>query len=1211
MKPIRKVLAAALLGAAAFFCSSVSATAETLFAGYFDIQTGSPAGTEVNGKVHLLENKNAHQTPIPAPYTLAIASDPSGVFELVNQRDSVSRLFGTLKVKAGQSVSATPTDYPLTVTLSSGASTLATANLVVRGIAQPLLNGFLSFASSHALAESELWGGANYNDATVGTMLTEIETNNGRFNGYTFYALPISSFANTGGTLGNQWVDVMKKIGGLGKAYKQSATYGPGGTPTNHTRLKLALYSAMTALLEKFPVDPATVIFNGSPIGTDYGDGFFRLNEKGVITFNDLSHQWRFTDPMTGPAVWLMPDLLADVRSGNSVATTLHEHLVRFFQLSFGNPVSYREINSPGARWGQLTDTNHTEGAFSDANLGHRFRGWVTLPAIWADYNRPITYVPYWYAGYYTSFPTALYMPGWTPHGVLDDYIFWVRHAFRDAHQFGQSGFQPDGTVSHHTDSASDAAMWAYGGEWLIEPSISYKMLKDTGIDLGSEGYQFIADRYLHAYDKMIYKKDFDFTVSGRSYYGDSKTKFTAGLPGNINALLAAKQPTTVITSEAALINWRNALSAGTQSVTGNFPFWVGNLMVHRQGGAVASTDSFYFSVKMANDRTMGAEDFEAVGKSWHSGSGILQTKVTGNEYDINVKRRWDWHALPGLTEEWRTDAIPTEGSNAAKGSNYAGMASDGSCGFAAMRYRPLTTVSPHYSAAQADKAWFFPGAEAIALGSSVGRVETGQSKNIITTVDQTRWDGSLSYSVNGGAVVTITAGTSVDQTVSLTGPTWLHQGSTGYVVFPQGAQPLYIRGGAAVVDTSPSDTSTVPIIHLAVGHGVTPATSGLTKYFYVVVPNITAAEMPGYLADLQGNLEVVSNGNNVQGICDHTLGVVQLAFHTAATVTTSSGLQVSADRPALVQLRRNGAQWELAVTDPTHNVQAGAINLTLNIPLRVGTYAYTLPGIHPRPGENVQVTDIPNGVAVSVNLPDLSDDASYDYQAALYAGAPISISVPEAPASASLKYHWKLDDGTGSLAADSTGSGLNGTVLGAAWTPGVLGGALSFDGVDDTVTMATPNLSTNTCTIAGWVKRIGTQAQYAGLVFSRSGANTCGLHFGTANELRYTWKGTGYTFNSGMVPSDGVWTFVALVISPTNARFYMDDGSGLVTVAHNSTQQVVTFGSALRLGRDPNGGPPRYFKGLLDDMRVYDAALSAEEILALSQTWRQTSYFP
>ncbi|WP_075089377.1 hypothetical protein [Verrucomicrobium spinosum] len=389
MKPIRKVLAAALLGAAAFFCSPVSATAETLFAGYFDIQTGSPAGAEVNGKIHLLENKNAHQVPIPASHTLAIASDPSGVFELVNQRDSVSRLFGALKVKAGQSVSASPVDYPLTVTLSSGASTLATVNLVVRGVTQPLLNGFLSFASSHALADGDLWGGGNYSDATVGTMLTEIEANNGRFSGYTFYTLPISNFVNTNGALGNQWVEVIKKIGGLGKAYKQSAMYGPGGTPANHTRLKLALYSAMTALLEKFPVDPATVLFNGTPIGTDYGDGFFRLNEKGVIKFNDLSHQWRFTDPMTGPAVWLMPDLLADVRSGNAVATALHEHLVRFFQLSFGNPVSYREINSPGARWGQLTDTNHTEGAFSDANLGHRFRGWVTLPAIWLTTTGP------------------------------------------------------------------------------------------------------------------------------------------------------------------------------------------------------------------------------------------------------------------------------------------------------------------------------------------------------------------------------------------------------------------------------------------------------------------------------------------------------------------------------------------------------------------------------------------------------------------------------------------------------------------------------------------------------------------------------------------------------------------------------------------------------------------------------------------------------
>jgi len=47
---------------------------------------------------------------------------------------------------------------------------------------------------------------------------------------------------------------------------------------------------------------------------------------------------------------------------------------------------------------------------------------------------------------------------------------------------------------------------------------------------------------------------------------------------------------------------------------------------------------------------------------------------------------------------------------------------------------------------------------------------------------------------------------------------------------------------------------------------------------------------------------------------------------------------------------------------------------------------------------------------------------------------------------------HWKLDDGEGGVAADATGRGNDGDVIGAAWTTGQLAGALHFDGIDDYV---------------------------------------------------------------------------------------------------------------------------------------------------------------
>ena len=53
---------------------------------------------------------------------------------------------------------------------------------------------------------------------------------------------------------------------------------------------------------------------------------------------------------------------------------------------------------------------------------------------------------------------------------------------------------------------------------------------------------------------------------------------------------------------------------------------------------------------------------------------------------------------------------------------------------------------------------------------------------------------------------------------------------------------------------------------------------------------------------------------------------------------------------------------------------------------------------------------------------------------------------------------YWNFDEGTGTTAADSSGSGNNGTLVnGSTWTAGKVGnGALQFDGVDDSVNAGT-----------------------------------------------------------------------------------------------------------------------------------------------------------
>ena len=136
-----------------------------------------------------------------------------------------------------------------------------------------------------------------------------------------------------------------------------------------------------------------------------------------------------------------------------------------------------RTIDNPTARWFELIDTKRSNGLWSDANIGHRLRLWTCIVYFLQDYNRPITDVPYFYDDFgfeaftkksQTVVPTHFH---WSAVGQCH----WRdgrpdRHHARfvsscDPHR--QSGFLPDGFISHHCDQGNDAAMKAYGFEWL------------------------------------------------------------------------------------------------------------------------------------------------------------------------------------------------------------------------------------------------------------------------------------------------------------------------------------------------------------------------------------------------------------------------------------------------------------------------------------------------------------------------------------------------------------------------------------------------------------------------------------------------------------------------------------------------------------------------------------------------------------------------
>jgi len=199
----------------------------------------------------------------------------------------------------------------------------------------------------------------------------------------------------------------------------------------------------------------------------------------------------------------------------------------------------------------------------------------------------------------------------------------------------------------------------------------------------------------------------------------------------------------------------------------------------------------------------------------------------------------------------------------------------------------------------------------------------------------------------------------------------------------------------------------------------------------------------------------------------------------------------------------------------------------------------------------------------------------------------------------------YKFDESSGTTSADATGDGHTCTLSGSTWTTGIQGtGALSYAGVSSsTANIPALNLNTNTLTLTGWVRRSGTQNPFAGLVFCRAGTTACGLHLGTANELRYTWNDASatYNYNSGLTVPDAQWTFVALVVTPTDATLYLQPQGGTLQSAVNPVANAVAaFDGVITLGQDP-ASSSRCLLGALDEVRIYNTPLSMVQIAALA----------
>jgi len=213
-----------------------------------------------------------------------------------------------------------------------------------------------------------------------------------------------------------------------------------------------------------------------------------------------------------------------------------------------------------------------------------------------------------------------------------------------------------------------------------------------------------------------------------------------------------------------------------------------------------------------------------------------------------------------------------------------------------------------------------------------------------------------------------------------------------------------------------------------------------------------------------------------------------------------------------------------------------------------------------------------------------------------------VLLSSLTASVSGGLVGHWALDEGSGSIAADSSGHGNQGTLQGdPQWIDGFIGGALSFNGTTDYVDCgsgASLNI-TEKITMAVWVK-IDQFQDWDGIITKGINQAPYAMQMWGDGSLRFAanWDAPtgavgGGTWNSNTKMTAGEWVHAVTTYDGSTIRFYLNGQKDSLEVAQNLT--FGTVNESLTLGCDFPGGD-EYFNGAMDDVRIYDRALTDEQ---------------
>ena len=196
--------------------------------------------------------------------------------------------------------------------------------------------------------------------------------------------------------------------------------------------------------------------------------------------------------------------------------------------------------------------------------------------------------------------------------------------------------------------------------------------------------------------------------------------------------------------------------------------------------------------------------------------------------------------------------------------------------------------------------------------------------------------------------------------------------------------------------------------------------------------------------------------------------------------------------------------------------------------------------------------------------------------------------------------------------ADDQTGNGHNGTVYGATLTNGHLendNGAYNFDGNDYIEIPGNQNLypGNHDYSISVWIKSSARPSQFMNIVYNQESWSNDAVVLSLSPSGQVTWvfhdnNGGGMCrIDTTQTVTDGEWHHISAIRNRSKnvSQVYID--SILAGEAQDTNANVVIpLRNKLYIGKRGNIKSERYFNGVIDEVRIYNKALSNNDIQEL-----------